>query len=229
MTITPYERFLSAVACRQLCGWLPQQPARILDLSGDPDISHVLTSAGHHVVATHRGPPHPAVQRVVAEVGVLDWLADASVDAVVAEGSGLSRALAAEVTLEHIARVLRPGGRLLLSVTSLGTGLAHLARHGRWAELADVPAADVVLVPDEDGTIFRCYTAEELAGALREAGLDVEWVRPRTVLGCDVVDAALRAEPERLDTLVRAELGLAAERSGETVGRRLVASARRPG
>jgi hypothetical protein len=53
--------------------------------------------------------------------------------------------------------VLRPGGRLLLAVDSLAVGLARLAEQGRWAQLADVPSADGVLVPDDDGSLTRCF------------------------------------------------------------------------
>ncbi len=87
--------------------------------------------------------------------------------------------------------MLRPGGRLLLVVESLMLGLARLAEQGRWAELADAPSADVVLVPADDGTIRRCFWPEELRSLLADAGLEVEWVRPRSVLNPATVERAL--------------------------------------
>ncbi len=93
---------------------------------------------------------------------------EASFDAVIAEGGALSDCLAAEDTLHDIARVLRPGGRLLASADSLVLGLAGLAEQHRWPELADAPAADVVLVPDPDARLTRftrCFSPEELRRA----------------------------------------------------------------
>ena len=136
--------------------------------------------------------------------------------------------LAAEVAVEQLRRVLRPGGRLLLAVDSLVLGLARLADQGRWAELADVPSADVVLVPDDDGTLTRCFWPEELAALLTDAGLEVEWVRPRSVLTPATVERALQQGGRAaLRALVRTELALAVERQGESTGLHLVASARR--
>ena len=108
---------------------------------------------------------------VAADTRSLEWLADESVDLVLAESRALSLCLATEVTAEHLRRVLRPGGRLMLVVESLLLGLARLAEQGRWAELADAPSADVVLVPQDDGTITRCFWPEELQALLTEAGL----------------------------------------------------------
>jgi hypothetical protein len=122
---------------------------------------------------------------------------------------------------------LRPGGRLLLSVESLVAGLARLADQGRWAELADVPAADVVLVPDGD-TVTRCFWPEELHTMLTAAGFEVEAIHPRTVLADETVSHALVADPGRLLSLDELELSLARRREGEAIGSRLVASARRP-
>jgi len=114
-------------------------------------------------------------------------------------------------------------------VDSLALGLARLADQGRWAELADVPSADLVLVPDEDGSITRCFWPEELHDLLNGAGLDVEWVRSRSVLTPATVERALaQGGSAVLRTLVRTELALAVERQGESSGLHLVASARRP-
>ena len=109
-------------------------------------------------------------------------------------------------------------------------GLARLAEQGRWAELADAPSADVVLVPADDGTIRRCFWPEELQGLLEDAGMDVEWVRPRSVLNPATVERALlQGGDAALRTLVKTEVALAVEREGESTGLHLVASARRPG
>ena len=82
--------------------------------------------------------------------------------------------------------------RLLLVVESLGLGLARLAEQGRWAELADVPSADVLLVPGSQAQSHtRCFRPEELPDLLTAAGLVVEWVRPRTVLSPAAVERAL--------------------------------------
>lgn len=231
-----YWTFYAEVAAAQLAAWLPDRPARVLDLSGASRFAGQLVAAGHEVVHVGDDGHAPApvlpgpgrVLPVVADTRSLGWLADDSVDLVLAESRALSMCLATEVTLEHLGRVLRPGGRLLLVVDSLVLGLARLADQGRWAELADVPAADVVLVPDDDGTITRCFWPEELEGLLIEAGMEVEWVRPRSVLTPATVERALaQGGAAALRTLVTTELALAVDRQGESTGLHLVASARR--
>ncbi|MBC7374255.1 MAG: methyltransferase domain-containing protein [Frankiales bacterium] len=234
---SPYWSFYARVASAQLSEWLPETPARVLDLSGCSAFSGQLLAAGHEVVhaaAGLRSQPDPPAHAdrlltVVADSRSLGWLADASVDVVLAESRMLSTCLATEVTVEHLVRVLRPGGRLLLVVDSLALGLARLADQGRWAELADVPSADVVLVPGEDGTITRCFWPEELHDLLVGAGLTVDWVRARSVLAVTTVERALQQGGEAaLATLVKTELALTADRQGESTGLHLVASARLP-
>jgi len=233
-----YWLFYREVAAAQLAAWLPRQPARVLDLSGPAGFAGELVAAGHEVVLVRDRPDDAEVVvdgpgrvlPVLADSRSLTWLADASVDLVLAESRVLSMCLAAEVTVEQLAGALRPGGRLLLTVDSLGLGLARLADQGRWAELADVPSADVVLVPDDDGSITRCFWPEELHALLGAAGLEVDWVRPRSVLSPATVERALeQGGRAALRTLVQTEVALAQERQGEATGLHLVASARRPG
>lgn len=232
----PYWLFYEEVAAAQVADWLPPQPSRVLDVSGGRRFAGQLSAAGHEVVhVLPPGAPAPEVAGpgrllpLTADTRSLDWLKAASVDLVLAESRALSMHLAAEATVEQLVRVLRPGGRLLLAVESLMLGLARLAEQGRWAELADAPAADVVLVPADDGTPTRCFLPEELRALLDRAGLEVEWVRPRTVLSPATVERALsQGGPAALRTLVRTEVALAQEREGEPTGLHLLASARRP-
>ncbi|HWG94902.1 MAG TPA: hypothetical protein VNU66_11810, partial [Mycobacteriales bacterium] len=249
---SPYWAFYDRVAAAQLAAWLPDEPCRVLDLSGgcprpEGDLAAQVLAAGHDVVRLRRPdeagthlPPVPGTEPPLHAGGTelplladpldLSWLRDAAVDAVLAESRMLSTCLAAEVTVADVARVLRPGGRLLLVVESLATGLARLAEQGRWAELADVPSADVLLVPQDDGSIARCFWPEELEELLTTAGFAVDWVRPRSVLTPPVVERALMEGGEAaMDLLVRTECALAEERQGESPGLHLVASARRPG
>ncbi len=235
---SPYWTFYTEVADRQLAEWAPTRPSRILDVSGGARFAAQLVGAGHDVVHVSRAlaqvvPDPGATGRlvpVVADARSLDWLADGCVDAVLAESRALSLCLAAEVVVADLRRVLRPGGRLLLVVDSLTLGLARLAEQGRWAELADVPRADVVLVPDAgDGPITRCYWPEELVALLEGVGLVVDWVRPRTVLTASAVEQALAQRgPSALPVLATTELALSRERAGESLGLHLVVSARRP-
>ena len=231
-----YWRFYDRVAAAQLADWAPARPARVLDVSGVPSHAEQLVAAGHEVwfvVAPDAAAPPKDVEGpgrlvpVVADARSLGWLADGAFDAVLGEARALSLCLAAEVAAADLCRVLRPGGRLLLVVESLVLGLARLADAGRWAELADAPAADVVLVPGPDGAVTRCFWPEELEVLLADAGLDVDWVRPRSVLSVSAVERALEGGGD-LDTLVRTELALSAGREGESTGLHLVASARRP-
>src|SRR3954470_13530052 len=229
-----YWVFYEEVAAAQVAAWLPGEPARVLELSGGRSrFAEQLVTAGHdviHVNGRANGDGPGTRLPVVADAGSLGWLRDQSVDAVLAESRALSMCLAAEVTVEELLRVLRPGGRLLLVVESLLLGLARLADQGRWAELADVPSADVVLVPDQDGAITRCFWPQELRDLLGAVGFEVDWVRPRTVLSPQTVERAIEDGGDAaLGQLVRTELALAAAREGESTGLRLIASARRPG
>jgi SAM-dependent methyltransferase len=230
----PYWSFYDAVATAQVAAWLPEQPARVLDLSGGQRFASQLAEAGHQVLhpvplGAEAGEWPDGVLPVVADTRSLDWIRPESIDLVLGESRALSMCLATEVTLEQLHRLLRPTGRLLLVVESLLLGLARLADQGRWAELADAPAADVVLVPDEDGTITRCFWPEELHALLSDGGFDVEWVRPRTVLSPATVERALeQGGAAALRTLVKTEVALAVEREGESTGLHLVASARKP-
>jgi hypothetical protein len=236
-----FELFVGEVAHRQLAEWLPSRPGRILDLSVRcprllglmVDLGHTVVHADGHTRTLDIAPPPGAgrgpgrLDTVHADPRTIDWVADQSVDAVVAEGGTLSAALAAEMTLDDLHRVLRPGGGLWICVDNLVAGLSRLADQGRWAELADVPAADVVLIPDADGRVTRCFWPEELHTMLDAAGFDVEWIRPRAVLAEQTVTRALATDPGRMSALVETELALSARRQGESIGAHLVASARR--
>ena len=226
-----YWTLHAAVAAGLLADWLPTRPARVLDLSGCQHFSAQLLAAGHEVVHVGTRPPVRVgpgrLLAVTADARSLGWLTDASVDLMLAESRVLSTSLATEVTLEHLGRLLRPGGRLLLVVDSLVLGLARLADQGRWAELADLPSADVVLVSAEDGVISRCFWPQELRALLVDAGLQVDWIRPRSVLTPATVERALKQGGSAvLSTLVATELALAVDRQGESTGLHLVASAR---
>ena len=233
-----YWTFYEEVAARQLAAWAPEAPSRVLDLSGGRErFATQLVAAGHEVVHVTPGPSRVVraehgpgrLLTVQADGRALDWVSDACVDAVLAESRALSMCLATEVVAEDLRRVLRPGGRLLLVVDSLALGLARLAEQGRWAELADVPSADVVLVPGEHGQITRCFWPEELQAMLVGAGLEVDWVRPRTVLTPAAVERAMeQGGRAALDALATTETQLAEKREGESPGLHLVASARRP-
>jgi hypothetical protein len=179
--------------------------------------------------------------RVVADSANLAFLADGSVDGVIADDGALSRHLMAEDVAAEIARVLRPGGQLLASVDSLVLGMSILAEQHQWAQLTDLPHAEVVLVPWPDGRITRCFGPEQLVDLLTEAGLEVSWIRPRTVLSPSMVDHVLRKDPSAIMRLVRAELAAGAEeawptRAGhsaansgdESFGIYLLAAARKP-
>lgn len=230
-----YWTFYEQVARAQVAAWSPARPSRVLDLSGrSRRFAEQLAGDGHEVVHACTKPFGTTgcagrLLPVLADPRSLEWLRPGSVDAVLAESSALSRCLATEVTARDLFRMLRPGGTLLLVVDSLGLGLARLAEQGRWAELADVPRADVVLVPDAEGSITRCFYPEELVELVEAAGLHVDWVRPRTVLTPAAVERALvHGARTALDDLVETELELSEKRAGDSPGLHLMLSARRP-
>jgi hypothetical protein len=159
---------------------------------------------------------------VTAEGSGLEFLADGCADGVIAEDRTLSLRLAAEDLVTEIVRVLRPGGRVLACVDSLTFGMAVLAEQHRWPHLVDVPNADVVLIPWPDGTITRCYGAEQLGELLAGGGLEVSWIRPRTVFSPQTVSYLLARDPARFGALVNAELHA---RADDSVGTQLLTSA----
>ncbi len=130
----------------------------------------------------------------------------------IAEDRALSMQLAAETMIAEIARILRPGGRVLACVDSLVLGMAVLADQHHWAQLVDLPHAEVVLVPWPDGTITRCYGPDQARELFSGAGLTVDWIRPRTVFSESMVTHLLRRDPRSLPKLVQAELAAARRR-----------------
>jgi hypothetical protein len=258
-TLTAYWRFQRGVAKAQLADWLPAERQLLIDISGPAATCAAQAAASGHtvlqVIPAHPGTatgaptgratlsampaahnkrrPSGQVTQVVAEPGTLAFLADGCADGVIAEDGALSRHLMAEDLTAEIARVLRPGGRLFACVDSLVLGMAILAEQHRWAHLTDLPHAEVVLVPWPDGTITRCFGAGQFGDLLTEAGLEVLWMRPRTVLSPSMVDHVLQKEPGALARLVKAELLAGQDRPAdaspdESFGISLVAAARKP-
>jgi SAM-dependent methyltransferase len=160
--------------------------------------------------------------RLAAADGGLDFLASNCTDAVIAEDRTLSRNLAAEEFVSEIARVLKPGGRVLASVDSLTLGMSVLAQQHHWPHLVDLPHADVVLVPWPDGSITRCYGAEHLRELFTSSGFEVSWLRPRTVFAPTTVGYLLDRDPGSFKQLVKAELRA---RADDSVGDQLIVSA----
>jgi SAM-dependent methyltransferase len=228
-----YPRFHAAVARAQLTSWLPAGNRFLIDMSGPgARTAEVAADAGHDVLRVidkelQIPPPassHPGTGRlftVTADGSGLAFLPDGCADGVIAEERALSLRLAAEEIVSEIARVLRPGGRVLACVDSLTFGMAMLAEQHRWPYLVDVPNADVVLIPWPDGSITRCYGAEQLRELFTGAGLEVSWIRPRTALPPQTVSYLLARDPARFDDLVDAELRA---RSDDSVGNQLIAA-----
>ncbi|RGA02100.1 methyltransferase domain-containing protein [Microbispora triticiradicis] len=232
-TLGPYWTFYHAVVAEQLRRWLPARPSLLLDLSGGRGRWPAQAArAGHRVVEVvdFRRPADPwlrdaseRIQKVRADD--LGFLPDGSVDGVIAEERVLSVEIMAESVVEDVARVLRPGGRALLCVDSLVLGMAILAEQNYWAHLCQT--GEVMLIPWPDGSITRCFTTQQVRELVTGAGLEVEWVRPRTVLSPSTVDHVLSSESKSLSWLVRTELETQAD-GDDTVGIHLVASVRKP-
>jgi len=246
--LASYWRFLEAVAEAQLAAWLPGGNTLIVDISGPrAHCAAHAAAAGHSVLrivddmnmtsARDTASRHPfgrpsreggrgggrgSVTTIAAEPGNLSFLADSRVDGVIADDRTLSRYLMAEDLVAEIARVLRPDGQVLACVDSLVLGMAILAEQHHWAELVDLPCAEVVLVPWPDGMITRCFGVEQLREMFTDAGLDVISIRPRTVLSPSTVAHLLNHNPARLTRLVQAELSAGPD---ESVGIQLVISA----
>ncbi len=244
-SLSPYWRFHQAVAEAQLASWLPRESRLLVDISGPrARAADIAAASGHTVLrvaeAAAPGPagdfgtpifPPPArrpipghVVRMVSDPANLSFLCAGCADGLIAEDRTLSRQLAAENLITDIARVLRPACRVLACVDSLVLGMALLAEQRHWAELTDLPHAEVVLVPWPDGTITRCFGAEQLRELFEDAGLTVMWIRPRTVFSPSTVAHVLRRDPKGLARLVEAELAMQPD---ESVGVQLVVSARK--
>ncbi|MDP9849181.1 class I SAM-dependent methyltransferase [Streptosporangium lutulentum] len=232
-TLGPYWTFYHAVVAEQLSRWLPESPSTILDMScGRGRWASQAAKAGHRVIEvvdfrrSAEGQPllHDASKVRQVRADDLRFLPDCSVDAVLAEERAMSVELMAESAVSDIARVLRPGGRALICVDSLVLGMAILAEQNYWAHLRQT--GEVMLVPWPDGSITRCFSSGQLRELLTDAGLEVEWVRSRTVLSPSTVDHVLAADSRALTWLVNTELD-AHRDDDDTVGIHLVASARR--
>jgi hypothetical protein len=169
--------------------------------------------------------PRGRILPLIADSWRLSFLRDNCADGIIAEDRALSTHLGAEALIADVARVLRPGGRVLACVDSLVLGMAVLAGQRHWPHLVDLPNAEVVLVPWPDGTITRCYGPEQVRELFGGAGLLVNWIRPRTVFAESMVTHALAEDPASLARLVRAELAAA---SDESLGAQLVISACKP-
>jgi hypothetical protein len=205
-------------------GLVPPPPEPHLNGEAAP---HLLGApVNDHGPAPASGTRPGQVDWVSADPASLSFLADGCADGIIAEDRTLSMQLAAENLIADIARVLRPAGRILACVDSLVLGMAMLAEQRHWAELTDLPHAEVVLVPWPDGTITRCFGAEQLRELFNDAGLTVMWIRPRTVFSPSTVAHVLRRDPKGLPRLVEAELAI---RPDESVGVQLVISARKQG
>jgi hypothetical protein len=230
-TLGPYWTFYRAVAAEQLSRWLPERPSVLLDLSGgDGQWGAQAARSGHRVIEVidfrldgHAKLHDPARVRQI-RADDLGFLPDACVDGVVAEERALSVELMAESAIGDVARVLRPGGRALICVDSLVLGMAILAEQNYWAHLCQT--GEVMLVPWPDGSITRCFSSGQLRELLDGAGLEVEWIRPRTVLSPSTVDHVLASDARALARLVHTELEAHPD-DDDTVGIHLVASARK--
>jgi len=233
-TLGPYWTFYRAVVAEQLRRWLPQRPSVILDLSGGRGRwSGPAAKAGHQVIEVvdyrramdGQRRPHDTERVSQVRSDDLGFLPDCSVDVVVAEERVMSIELMAESVMKDVARALRPGGRTLVCVDSLVLGMAILAEQNYWQHLRQT--GEVMLVPWPDGSITRCFSSAQLRELLTGAGLEVEWVRPRTFLSPSTVDHMLAADARALNWLVRTELETHPA-DDDTVGIHLVASARKP-
>jgi SAM-dependent methyltransferase len=250
-----YWQFHDAVMRAQLTQWLPSGRHLLVDVSGPRGPGAELAAqAGHTVLRIlDRDPPrrgaegvlggkvspqdrgglgassthgkHGRIVPLIADSSRLTFLNDGCADGIIADDRALSVHLAAETMIAEIARVLRPGGRVLACVDSLVLGMAVLADQHHWAHLADLPHAEVVLVPWPDGTITRCFGPDQARELFGGAGLRVNWIRSRTAFSESVVTHWLRRDPGGLSKLVRAEL---AARSDEPLGAQLVISASKP-
>jgi Methyltransferase domain len=165
-----------------------------------------------------------SVAMVRADPAALPFLDDHCVDGVIADDRTFSRHLFTEQAIAEAARVLRPGGRLFACFDSLVLGMAVLAEQRHWAELTDLPSAEVVLVPWPDGSITRCFGIEHVCDLFTEARLDITSIRPRTMLSPTTVEHVLGRNAAALMHLVRAEL---AADPDDSVGIHLVVSARK--
>jgi len=229
-----YWQFYDAVARVQLRQWLPSGRHLLADVSGPRiPVADLAAQAGHKVIRVLDAaapaviPPGPRgeIFPVTADASRLGFLADGCVDGVLAEDRTLSVHLAAETMVAEIARVLRPAGRVFACVDSLVLGMAVLADQHHWAQLVDLPHAEVVLVPWPDGTITRCFGPDQARELFTGAGLRVNWIRARTVLAESVVTHWLQRDPRGLPKLLRAEL---AAKSDGSLGAQLVISASKP-
>jgi len=215
--VAPAEHAASAVTARPAA---PRPALPVLTAAPKPR-NGSTGSAGRAGARRLRGG---SVTTVRADPAALPFLDDRCVDGVIADDRTFSRHLFTEQAIAEAARVLRPGGRLFACFDSLVLGMAVLAEQRHWAELIDLPSAEVVLVPWPDGSITRCFGIEHVRDLFAEARLDITSIRPRTMLSPTTVEHVLGRNKAALMHLVRAEL---AADPDESVGIHLVVSARK--
>lgn len=222
-----YERFFGGITRRVveplLAAASVDAGTRVLDVATGPGwvaaqaaergASAVGVDVAGAMIARARGA-HPELEFRRADAHELPF-ADASFDAVVGNLAvmHLSRP---ERAMAEFARVLRPGGRLVL------TAWAHPSQHrlagvflDALAEARAVPPADLPRGPD----FFRFSDEEEFAAALRQQGLaspavtDIAFVQRfasadelwNGMLGATVrVSALITRQPEEVRQRVRA-------------------------
>ena len=176
------------------------------------------------------------------ELDVTDMsvLPDRAFDSVVCFGSALSNTMrAADQAVGEMMRVLRPGGRLMISVSSRIGYLAatlptilELARTAPARALIDdaVHSGDLWAgLPNQIASHF--YTGEELTGLLRRHGADVLETQSTgffTAYAGQVPAVALDQATDLLDLLLRREAEAVRERGTVDCGSHLLCVATAP-
>ena len=225
--------------------------SRVLEIGAGPGrFTQVLAELGARVLVADISPVQlelnkQRVHRLGFAHAVEDWrqidicdmgrLESGSFDCVVAYGGPLSYVLdRRDQALRECVRVLRPAGKLLLSVMSLW-GSAHRALKGVLAVPPEInrriiDSGDILPGTFKDLTHYmHMFRAGELRGWLRESGL---CVIAMSASGCLSVGwggllEEARSDEEKWSELLRMELEACAEESSWNMGTHMIAVARK--
>lgn len=177
-----------------------------------------------------------------ADIVDLTRFPEASYDAVVCVGSVLSCVLdRIPDAFDQLVRLLRPGGVLIVSVTSrfgylrasLGQVLPLAAAGGQLAAIdAAVATGDIAGVrADIDLLTTHFFTWEELRGHLTSRGCEIVTASASNFLSADtpLLDHDLLADPRVLEAFTRWELTACSQPGAIDAGTHIIAAARRLG
>jgi SAM-dependent methyltransferase len=252
MVANPVSEISLHIHTHYLKKYVPKN-ARVLEIGAGPGrFTHVLAEIGGNLVVSDVSPTQLELnQENARELGfssaVEDWaladicdlsqFEDASFDRVVAYGGPFSYVLEQrDAALQECLRVMKPGGKLLLSVMSLW-GTLHSALISVVRDISPEVNRRVVasgdLLPetyDNRGHYLHMFRAAELSEWLQRGSAQILALSASNCLSATYAErlAEIRKDPEQWDFLLELELEACAQLGALDMGTHLLAVAEKP-